>query len=87
MHPTDYSHVLFLVHMPDTGLWRWSYMEREHLWRNACDEPPRFSKSVATVGHSAHQHTALFTLLFNHFCPTHQAGDVKRAMGQVPARK
>jgi hypothetical protein len=49
MHPSAYSHVLFLVHMPDTELWRWSYMERSQLWRHPPDQPARFSKSVATV--------------------------------------
>lgn len=50
MHPAAYSHVLFVVHMPDTGLWRWSYMEKQQLWRHRPDQPARFSKSVATVG-------------------------------------
>ena len=52
MKPSGYSHVLFIVRMPDTGLWRWSYMERGQVWRNACDQPARFNTSVATVRHS-----------------------------------
>jgi hypothetical protein len=55
MHPSAYSHVLFLVHMPDTGLWRWSYMERSQLWRHPPDQPARFSKSVATVSDTSAQ--------------------------------
>jgi hypothetical protein len=47
--PRTYSHVLFLVQLPDTGAWRWSYMHRDRLWRHYCDKPPRFDKSVATV--------------------------------------
>lgn len=49
LHPAAYSHVLFVVQMPDSGLWRWSYMDRNHLWRHSPDQPARFSKSVATV--------------------------------------
>lgn len=49
MRPANYSHVLLVVCMPDTGLWRWSYIDKALLWRHSHEKPAHFSKSVATV--------------------------------------
>jgi hypothetical protein len=49
MQPAAYSHVLFIVQVPGIEQWRWSYMDRQQLWRHSSTQPARFSKSVATV--------------------------------------
>jgi hypothetical protein len=50
LHPSCYSHVLAVVQLPDgSGQYRWSYMERDRLWRLSSDMQARFGHSVAKV--------------------------------------
>jgi hypothetical protein len=52
MHPSDYSHMLFMVQLAPT-CWRWSYMQKPDVWRHSSTKPARFKTSVARVGSTA----------------------------------